>query len=621
MTAETADAPLANSARIFISYSRKDLAFAERLAAALVEKTFEPFIDKTDIAPGEPWQERLAGLIASGDSVVFVVSPDSAASQICGWEVAESARLGKRILPLVARATPPDAAPQELAKLNWIFATDADDFDAALDKLAAALTTDLPWVREHTRLGDLARRWDAEGRSNAAVLRGADIEAAEAWLAARPAEAAEPTELQAAFIQASRRAASTRQRRIVAGSIGAALFSLALAGWALINRQEAVTQREAANVARNEAVTQRDLAETAQKEAVKQRDAAEAARDRAEKTLAAATGTAQSLSVDLAHRFRDEQGIRNEIVQSILAKSKALLDQLEKFNPPTDAAALARIEALSQMALTLGGRGDESGLRSSVEAYDIAKALRDRSPETPAIDSAFAHAAEIRAEMLYARNDPAGPLIFAAEADKAYGACAAQDPAQAQCSFDQVNVRGWGGNILNQQKNYDAAIAAYQSATDLANRFAQRAPGHGLEIDKLVAALHMNAGNAFLGKGELDQALQQYESARAFMEKRAQQPDAATSDLTALANTYNSLAKTIDLQLRQQPDRRRAAQELLYLAGARDLIQRVATADPNNASFKNLTALLQSNFANACANFGLPQEASACLRAARAAAN
>lgn len=105
------------------------------------------------------------------------------------------------------------------------------------------------------------------------------------------------------------------------------------------------------------------------------------------------------------------------------------------------------------------------------------------------------------------------------------------------------------------------------------------------------------------------------------MEKRAQQPDAGISDLTALANTYNSMAKTIDLQMQQHPDRRRAAQALLFLASARDLIGKVAAADPNNASYKNLAGLLQNNFSNACANFGLPQEASACLRAARAAAN
>lgn len=39
----------APKARIFISYSRKDMAFAERLEAALKARSFEPLIDRTEI--------------------------------------------------------------------------------------------------------------------------------------------------------------------------------------------------------------------------------------------------------------------------------------------------------------------------------------------------------------------------------------------------------------------------------------------------------------------------------------------------------------------------------------------------------------------------------------------
>jgi len=49
---------------IFISYSRKDFRLASASPPRSPTRPFEPFIDKTDIAPGEPWQERLAGLIA-----------------------------------------------------------------------------------------------------------------------------------------------------------------------------------------------------------------------------------------------------------------------------------------------------------------------------------------------------------------------------------------------------------------------------------------------------------------------------------------------------------------------------------------------------------------------------
>ena len=43
------------------------------LVGALAGRGFDAFLDKTDIAPGEPWKERLAGLIATADTVVIRV--------------------------------------------------------------------------------------------------------------------------------------------------------------------------------------------------------------------------------------------------------------------------------------------------------------------------------------------------------------------------------------------------------------------------------------------------------------------------------------------------------------------------------------------------------------------
>ena len=44
--------------RVFISYSRNNLAFAERLRNHLIDDGFDAFLDAHDIAKGEPWQER-----------------------------------------------------------------------------------------------------------------------------------------------------------------------------------------------------------------------------------------------------------------------------------------------------------------------------------------------------------------------------------------------------------------------------------------------------------------------------------------------------------------------------------------------------------------------------------
>ena len=53
--------------KVFISYSRKDSDFAGDLLTGLQACGFEPYLDKRDIAPGEPWEERLARLIQSAE--------------------------------------------------------------------------------------------------------------------------------------------------------------------------------------------------------------------------------------------------------------------------------------------------------------------------------------------------------------------------------------------------------------------------------------------------------------------------------------------------------------------------------------------------------------------------
>jgi hypothetical protein len=69
-------------ARVFISYSRKDMSFADRLEAALKARGIEPLIDRTEIYAFEDWWQRIQALIARADTVVFVLSPDAAASEV-----------------------------------------------------------------------------------------------------------------------------------------------------------------------------------------------------------------------------------------------------------------------------------------------------------------------------------------------------------------------------------------------------------------------------------------------------------------------------------------------------------------------------------------------------------
>jgi hypothetical protein len=100
--------------KVFISYSRRDAPdFAEELVAGLDLAGFAPFIDRLDIKPGEPWEDRLGGLIAQSDTVVFVITPEAVTSERCTWEVERTLELsiwdadsGKEIAPLKGHGGP-----------------------------------------------------------------------------------------------------------------------------------------------------------------------------------------------------------------------------------------------------------------------------------------------------------------------------------------------------------------------------------------------------------------------------------------------------------------------------------------------------------------------------------
>ena len=83
--------------KVFISYSRADARFADELVAGLeFKEEFAVTIDRHSIVEGEDWKKRLGALIADADTIVFILSPDSAQSPLCAWEVEEAHRLSKR---------------------------------------------------------------------------------------------------------------------------------------------------------------------------------------------------------------------------------------------------------------------------------------------------------------------------------------------------------------------------------------------------------------------------------------------------------------------------------------------------------------------------------------------
>lgn len=218
--------------RVFISYSRKDSAFVDQLEAALKARGFDTMIDRSEIYAFEDWWKRIEAVISRADTVVFVLSYDSAKSGVALREVAYAASINKRVAPIVFRRVEDSLVPDVLRRLNFIFFDEQEHFEANADQLAEAMQTDIGWIRQHTDYGEAARVWSARGRLDGLLLHSPVLEEAERWIEARPHRSLEPTPQIRSFIADSRRAAIGRRRRRLALIVvfGAVLVGV-LAAW------------------------------------------------------------------------------------------------------------------------------------------------------------------------------------------------------------------------------------------------------------------------------------------------------------------------------------------------------------------------------------------------------
>jgi WD40 repeat protein len=218
-------------ADVFISYSRKDRDFVRRLHEALATRDRDTWVDWEDIPPTAEWLAEIFAAIEGANAFLFILSQDSATSEVCLKELDHAVVHNKRLIPVVCRDINSKDVPESLSKLNWIFLRETDDFDAGVEKLLEAVDTDLDWVKAHTRLLTRTIEWDRQAESRykkSLLLRGSDLEKAEQWLAQSGDKEPKPTDLQGLFILASRQG-ETRWKRQIMGGLLIGLVVLALA--------------------------------------------------------------------------------------------------------------------------------------------------------------------------------------------------------------------------------------------------------------------------------------------------------------------------------------------------------------------------------------------------------
>jgi len=124
---------------IFISYSRKDSEFVDRLIQALELYGFPTWKDVTAISGGDVWKATISRAVRECDAFLVVLSPQSANSENVSKELAVATKHARRVLPVMYQACRiPDKMEYDLAELHWEDFVEAE-FDEALEKLIHTL--------------------------------------------------------------------------------------------------------------------------------------------------------------------------------------------------------------------------------------------------------------------------------------------------------------------------------------------------------------------------------------------------------------------------------------------------------------------------------------------------
>lgn len=123
--------------RIFISYSRSDSAFVDRLQADLLARNFDAWVDRQKLEGGQTWEKEIQAGLDRSSIVIVVLSPHAAASPWVETEYTYALRKQKRIIPLLLRGDD-DTVPFALSRIQYIDVRPG--YDQGFEQLLIALT-------------------------------------------------------------------------------------------------------------------------------------------------------------------------------------------------------------------------------------------------------------------------------------------------------------------------------------------------------------------------------------------------------------------------------------------------------------------------------------------------
>jgi hypothetical protein len=135
--------------QIFISYSRKDIGFARKLAGDLEKAGYDVWWDISDLRGGDDWVRVIPAAIESSQYVIIVLSPNSVESEWVRKEYTQALSLRKKIIPIMLAAT---GVPFALNTINYVNFTSGEYVDNLKNLLTALGYTGEPPVQPRKHL-------------------------------------------------------------------------------------------------------------------------------------------------------------------------------------------------------------------------------------------------------------------------------------------------------------------------------------------------------------------------------------------------------------------------------------------------------------------------------------
>lgn len=86
---------------IFISYSKKDVVYAEKLVNALRREGFNPWVDMNELGAGTHWQTRLEKQVKTCDAYILIMSHNARNSRWVPDELVAAKSKNRPIFPLL----------------------------------------------------------------------------------------------------------------------------------------------------------------------------------------------------------------------------------------------------------------------------------------------------------------------------------------------------------------------------------------------------------------------------------------------------------------------------------------------------------------------------------------